>query len=219
MVRPMNTVSIAGWAGLAGALLVGMGEYCLQYTPNGGYESGYTFFADVSKTRLTIGHYLSVLAAPLYLLGYWHLSRLISKDKSVSSSLFFCIGGYAFVIGTAWISQRVFLALTAHEIVAGQDLLALQESFAAHNEPLVNVLRIAMLIVSAIWVFNILKGRSYYPKWMAIFSPIALLALMFASYWLLPKIGNHLLPVAMNATHVIVFSLSLWTTRHLEISR
>ena len=71
--------------------------------------------------------------------------------------MFFCLGAYGFVIGAAWISQRVFLALTAHDIASGQNLQTLQDAFATHNEPLINVLRIAMFILSILWVFQILK--------------------------------------------------------------
>ena len=131
----MDTVKFArlcGWLGLLGACLVGLGEFLLQYTPNGGYEDGYAFFADVPKTRLTLGHYIAVLAAPLYLMGYWHLAFSIDRSNGWARRVFFCLGAYGFVIGTAWISQRVFLALTAHDIASGQNLQTLQDAFATH---------------------------------------------------------------------------------------
>ncbi len=214
----MDTVKFArlcGWLGLLGACLVGLGEFLLQYTPNGGYEDGYAFFTDVPKTRLTLGHYIAVLAAPLYLMGYWHLAFNIDRSNGWARRVFFCLGAYGFVIGTAWISQRVFLALTAHDIASGQNLQTLQDAFATHNEPLINVLRIAMFILSILWVFQILKNRSHYPKWMAFFSPLALLVLMVLLYVFIPFIGQYLLPIAMNAAHFVIFALSLWTTRKL----
>jgi len=214
-VDALKFARFCGWLGLFGACLVGLGEFLLQYTPNGGYEEGYDFFAEVPKSRLTLGHYISVLAAPLYLMGYWHLAFNIDRENGWARKLFFCLGAYGFVIGTAWISQRVFLALTAHDIAGGQSLESLQTAFAAHNEPLINVLRIVMLVLSIVWVFQILKTRSNYPKWMAAFSPLALLILMVLLYTFLPMIGNYLLPIAMNATHFIIFALSLWTTRKI----
>jgi len=208
-------VRLCGWVGLIGACLVGLGEYLLQYTSNGGYEKGYAFLAEVSQSRQTLGHFIAVLAAPLYLMGYWHLAFNIDPRNGWIRKLYFCLGAYGFVIGTAWISQRVFLALTSHEIAEGQNLASLQMAFADHNEPLINVLRIAMAVLSIIWIAQITKGRSNYPKWMAIFSPLALLLLMALSYVIIPKIGNIFLPIAMNAAHIIIFALSLWTTRKL----
>lgn len=206
---------LCGWLGLLGATLVGLGEFLLQYTPNGGYETGYAFFADVPKARLTFGHYISVLAAPLYLMGYWHLAYHIDRDAGRIRKVFFCLGAYGFVIGSVWIGQRVFLALTAHDIASGQNLENLQAAFAAHNEPLINVLRLTVLMLSILWVFQILKSRADYPKWMAIFSPLALLVLVVLLYTFVPAIGKYLLPIAMNAAHFIIFALSLWTTRKL----
>lgn len=207
---------LAGIAGCVGSILVGIGEFSLQFTPNGGLEdaTNYLFFNDVSAERLSFGHFLSVLAAPLYLAGYWHLSKMLEPAGPKQAKAFFLIGAYAFTIGTAWISQRYFIASTVHEIADGKNLSALLALFSEHNEPFVNVLRVAMLAVSVLWIKLILTGNTYLPKWVAIFSPIALLALMFALYFFKTPIGIYVLPVAMNAAHFIVFALALLTAKH-----
>ena len=210
-----NAVTWAGFAGCLGAMLVGIGEFSMQFTPNGGIEDvkGYLYFNDVSATRLSFGHFIAVLAAPLYILGYWHLSKKLEPAGSKQSKVFFLIGAYAFAVGTAWIGQRFFIASTVHEIAAGQDLKALLTTFSEHNEPFVNVLRLAMLIVSILWIKLILTGKTEFPKWMALFSPIVLLALMFVLYFFKTTIGLYVFPVAMNATHFIIFALAMFTTR------
>ena len=187
----------------------------MQFTPNGGIEDvkDYFYFNDISAERLSFGHFIAVLSAPLYLLGYWHLSKKLEPAGPKQAKAFFLIGAYAFVVGTAWIGQRFFLAATVHEIAAGQNLKALLTVFSEHNEPFVNVLRLAMLIVSILWIKLILSGKSAFPKWMALFSPIVLLALMFALYFFKTKIGLYVFPVAMNATHFIIFALAMFTTR------
>jgi hypothetical protein len=45
---------------------------------------------------------------------------------------------------------------------------------------------------------------------MVAFTPIVLLAAIFASYFLVPSVGVYLLPAAMNVAHVIFFGLSTW---------
>lgn len=216
-----NWLRACGWAGLLGASLVGIGEFSMQYTPNGGIEDvkDYLYFNDVSANRLSFGHFISVLAAPLYMLGYWHLSKKLEPAGPKQSKAFFLIGAYAFAVGTAWIGQRFFLATTVHEIAAGQDLKALLLVFSEHNEPFVNVLRLAMLLVSILWIKLILTGKTAFPKWMAIFSPIVLLALMFALYFFKTKIGLYVFPVAMNATHFIIFALALFTAREVSVEK
>ena len=204
-------IQFAGWAGLLGAFFVGVGELSLQFTPNGGIEDteGYLYFNDVSARRLSIGHFIAVLAAPLYLLGYWFLSKLLEPAGAKLAKAFFLIGAYAFAVGTVWIGQRFFLATTVHEIAAGNDLEALLTVFADHNEPFVNALRIGMLLVSIIWVKLIISGKTVFPKWMAVFNPIVLLATMFALYFFRTKLGIYVFPAAMNVTHLIVFGAAL----------
>ena len=101
------------------------------------------------------------------------------------------------------------MGLTVHEINAGVDLSALLVAFSERNEPFVNVLRVAMLVVSAIWIYLVASGKTHYPRWMAIFSPFVILASIFALYFAYPSIGLYVLPIAMNITHAIIFALSL----------
>ena len=53
---------------------------------------------------------------------------------------------------------------------------------------------------------------------MAIFSPIVLLATMFALYFFKTKIGLYVFPVAMNATHFIIFALAIFTAKDRNIT-
>lgn len=213
-------ITLAGLAGCLGAILVGIGEFSMQFTPNGGIEDvkDYLYFNNVSAERLSFGHFIAVLSAPLYMLGYWHLSKKLEPAGPKQSKAFFLIGAYAFAVGTAWIGQRFFLGTTVHEIAAGQDLKPLLTTFSEHNEPFVNVLRIAMLLVSILWIKLILTGKTAFPKWMAIFSPIALLATMATLYFTGTKIGLYVFPVAMNAAHFIVFALAMLTARDKNIA-
>ena len=205
-----HAVLLTGFAGLAAAILVGAGEFMLQFNLQGGYEAAdYAYFGRVPIERLTAGHFLAVLAAPLYVAGYWHLFKMLEPANPKFSCLVFLLGAYSFIVGAAWIGQRIFLALTVHEINAGADISGLLVAFSEHNEPFVNVLRVAILAISLIWVFLIISGKSHYPKWMAIFSPFAILASIFALYFVVPAIGLYVIPIAMNVTHAIVFFLSL----------
>ena len=89
--------------------------------------------------------------------------------------------------------------------------------FAEHNEPLVNALRLAMLVVSVLWIALIAGGKTLYPRWMALFSPILLLGTIFAIYFYVsPALGAWLLPAAMNVVHVILFALSISVASRLR---
>lgn len=205
---------LAGWAGLIGAVLVGCAEFLIQFNPAGGYgDAEYHYLEDVSSSRLTIGYFLAVLAAPLYIVGYWHLEHLLKPAGERMAAAFFLIGAYGFAIGAVWLGERAFLAFAVQAAASGAASPNLVDVFAAHNEPLVNVLRFAMVIVSAIWTVLILRGNTLLPRWMAICSPAVILGVIFALGIAAPSIGAYILPIAMNLAHVILFALALATCR------
>ncbi len=178
---PKSLLVLSGLTGLVAALLVGTGEYLLQFTADGNYSGAhYAWMADIPQARLRAGHYLAILSAPLYLIGYWHIGQMLKPAGVKTARLVSLLGGYGFMVGAVWIGQRAFLALTAAAVVNGTAQPGLLDNMAALNEPLVNVLRVAMVVVSLIWIVQILRGRSHYPRLMALFSPLALLIAIFA---------------------------------------
>lgn len=207
-----------------GALVVGIGEFTFQFSPRGGYEGmDYLYFLDVSRSRLTQGHFLAVLAAPLYLVGYWHISHMLRPAGRRLSAVVFLLGTYAFIIGNVWLGGRVNLALTVKAREAAPDTIRtllsdLLGDISAHNEPLIQVVRVLVGIISILMVYGILTGRSHYPRWIVIFAPIVLLVQIFGLYALVPAIGVYVLPAAMNVAHVIFFILSTWAAIQIRES-
>lgn len=202
----------AGLIGLLAACFVGIGEFCLQFSPRGFYEDpAYGFFLDVGRAQLDLGYALSVFSAPLYLVGYWHLKTMLAPASRIGAWAFFLIGAYAFVIGAIWIGQRPFMALLVQAIAAGEAAPSLLTEYAVRNEILVSVLRAAVALTSVIWMALILSGRTLYPRWMALLAPALLLAGVFALYAFAPSIGVYVLPTAMNAAHLVVFAMSTAT--------
>ncbi|PKP76138.1 MAG: hypothetical protein CVT81_16425 [Alphaproteobacteria bacterium HGW-Alphaproteobacteria-3] len=113
------------------------------------------------------------------------------------------------MIGDVWLGSRVYLGLIVQAQAGGLDATALLAQAAAHNEPLIQVVRVVIGLASLLFVGAVLSRRTLYPRWMAAFSPIALLAAVFVSYAIIPAIGVYLLPTAMNIAHFTFFMLSL----------
>lgn len=199
-----------GFAGLAGAILTGLGEALLQLSPGANYaDPHYAYFAQVTEDRLFLGHFVSIASAPLYLAGYWHLTGNLLADHRRVRLIVFAACAYAFVIGTVWIGQRAFLGLTVQAIDTGHADAILLAGFSALNEPLVNVLRITLLAFSVIWILRIASGGSHYPRWMAVLSPAVLTAVIFVAYFLWLVQGSWLAATALNTAHTVLFSASL----------
>lgn len=208
---------VTGALGALGALMVGVGEFLMQFSPQGGYEAAdYGFFVRVSMQRLAIGHFLGVLAAPLYLFGYLHIFLALRPAPMWLRGSVLVLGIYGFVIGDVWLGSRIDLALLVHAGASADTSSALGrllEQASAYNEPLIQVVRVVIAMASALFVGAVLSGRSLYPRWMAACSPAAWLALVFLSYLLLPAFGAYTLPTAMNIAHLIFFALSLLVLR------
>ena len=69
---------LTGLLGLLAAILTGTGEFLLHYDPLARFsEKSYDFMLAASDERQTIGHFIGVLGAPLYVVGCWHIYLML----------------------------------------------------------------------------------------------------------------------------------------------
>src|SRR3546814_1331940 len=97
----------------------------------------YGYFAQVPTWRLSVGHFLGALAAPLYLAGYVHVYLAMRPAPAWLRNTVLLLGIYGFVIGDVWLGSRVYLGLIVQAQAGGLDAAALLAQAAAHNEPLI----------------------------------------------------------------------------------
>ena len=209
----MNTGKSAifwtGVVGLLASILVGTGEFLLHYDPQARYDGSYVFFESVGVERASLGHFIGVLGAPLYLVGIWHIGKMLMPASKFWSAAAFFSMSYGFVVGSIWIGSR---ASAAALVGAGQDpvLTELLGLYDFRYETLLSVIRIAALVFSVIYISLILTGRSAYPRWMAIFNPVVLILASFLVFFLFPSIGKYLMPIALNVAFFVIFALSIF---------
>jgi hypothetical protein len=212
-LRPANNGNIAiivtGWIGLLAAVLVGTGEFLLHFDTLARYEEGYVFFEAVSENRATLGHFIGVLGAPLYLIGVWHVAKMLQPASKLWSSIAFFVMSYGFMVGAIWIGSR---ASAAALVAIGQDPAAagLLTLYDLRYETLLTVIRITALVFSLIFISLILTGRTAYPRWMAVFNPIVLIIANFLVFLWVPAVGKYLMPIALNVSFFIIFALSVY---------
>lgn len=214
----MNSLKLTGIIGLIGAIMVGVGEFLLHYNSAGYKGDNYSFFITIANWRLITGHFLAVFFVPLYIAGYWHFYLAISGRSNQLALSVLIAGIFAFVIGGMWIASRAMLGFMAKSYAAGETSVALLDKYNLLMESLVQILRIIVLIISILFVTAILKGKSLYPKWMAWFNPALVLVIVFFLFFLFPSVGNYIVPTAMNVTHIIVFTASLFALRNKQSS-
>ncbi len=208
MITEKKLLIVTGLAGLLAATLVGVGEFLLHFDPLARYAGGYVFFEAVAQNRATVGHFIAVLSAPLYVVGVWHITKILSPASKTWSAVAFFVMSYGFMIGAIWIGSRASAAalVASGDMMPVTDLLGLYE---LRYETLLSVIRIAALVFSLIYIALIVSGRTAYPRWMAIFNPLLLILGNFLVFFLSPDVGKYLMPIALNVSFFIIFAMSL----------
>ncbi|TCI90127.1 DUF6796 family protein [Tenacibaculum sp. M341] len=208
----MKLTKTLGIIGLLASILVGLGEYLLHYSTNIlEHSNNYDFFSFVNQRNLTWGHFLSIIGLPLYFGGYIHIYRMLKNGNPFLAKLVLALGFIAFAVGGVWIGSRSSIGNIVH-LKSSLDYSIYEKllnHYTNHMEILVEALRIVIALLSIFFVITILKGNTYYKKWMAIFNPITILITLVIIGKLIPNIGKHMLPILMNVTHFILFSISL----------
>lgn len=207
-----DPVLLAGVLATLGVFAVGVGEFALHFSASG-YEGAaeFRFLLHVPGWRLTFGHFLGVLCAPLYFLGYWHVYKALRPAARPARLALLGAAIYTFGIANVWLGSRAGLARLVQaqaEGVAPEQFAGLLDAYNLYSESLIQVVRVGVLLISGLFVALVARGRTSYPRWMAAANPILLLALVFASYFALPAVGGYLVPTAMNVAHVLFFGLS-----------
>lgn len=206
MIKPYisaktNNQNILGWCGLLGAIVVGVGEFLVHFSSSG-YEGAADFLwlIKTDTQSAIIGHYLMVLGIPLYFAGYYFIYLVFRGSHEVLARWILALGVISFSIGGVWAGSRALLS----EIVKNRnhDLISFYKN---HYEVLVIVLRGLIFLISALWVFTVLKSRYILKKWLILANPILVLGVVFLAYLIVPMIGGFLVPTAMNVTHFVVF--------------
>ena len=206
----MNQIKLTGLLGLVGAILCGTGEFLLHFAECrlGLGETGFDFMINTSETRLNIGHFFAVFGVPLYFVGVWHIAEMIKPAGEKWSKALFLIGSFGFLYGAMWMSSRSSIGSLVHhaDLIKDTNLIDL---YNLRCDSLLNIIRITTLVISIIYIKQVLTGLTRYPKWMAATSPIVLLAMNFIVLKVAPEVGRYVAPIALNVGFSLFFMLSL----------
>ncbi len=216
MVKQHNkAIIITGIIGLITTILVGFGEFLLHYGGLGRFGADYEFLRGISDNKTTTGHFISVLAAPFYIVGFWHFMKMLEPADKLWSQVAFAVMSYGFIIGNVWIGSRANIsAIINHENISEAALLI--SLYEIRYEVLLLIMRLCLLVFSGVFVLLVLSGYSYYPKWVAFFNPIFLIFVAFAIWEAIPAIGNYLMPIGLNFAFGLLFLISIYFSNTLQ---
>ena len=206
----MNQIKLTGLLGLLGAVLCGTGEFLLHFDECrlGLGKTGFDFMINTSEARLNAGHFFAVFGVPLYFVGVWHIAEMIKPAGQMMSKVLFLIGSFGFLYGAMWMSSRSSIGSLVHhaDLIKDTNLI---ELYNLRCESLLYIIRITTLVISIIYIKQVLTGLTRYPKWMAATSPIVLLVMNFIVLLVAPEVGRYVAPIALNVGFSLFFLLSL----------
>jgi hypothetical protein len=196
---------------------VGIGEFLLHFDPLARFSAdGYAFMLAASDERQTVGHFFGVLGAPLYVVGCWHIYLMLKPANQKLAFLGFLASAYGFMIGADWISSRASIGALIHLQEPGVNIEELITLYQLRYESLLTVVRITTTVLSVIFIYLVMTGRSHYQKWHALFNPIVLLVMNFVVYAISPTLGKYLMPIALNVAFGIFFTMSIIQARKIH---
>ncbi len=209
-----SIVITTGAIGLLGAMLTGVGEFILHFDALSRFSEN-QFFLGISAERTNWGHFIGVLGAPLYLLGCWHIYLMLRPANPRWSLVAFFVMAYGFLVGIVWIGSRASISALIN-VPTSPEIERLIALYDLRYETLLQVIRFAVVILSVIFVWLTLTGRSHYPKWMAILNPILLIVASFVIFAIAPELGKYLMPIALNVAFGVFFIASISIARKRE---
>jgi hypothetical protein len=184
-----KTALILGCVAIAGGLLAVMADWYSAWT--GRFEMDTAFsvaLADVrqmlaskSPTDMVVGSYLGQFCIPLHGVGLY-LAYLATRPASrLLSIVVFLVGLYTIAVGTSVHASLVYVASVART-GDGPGIDAVAGFFDVTAYSMVALI----LLISAGLSVLILSGRSLYPRWTFLVSPMALMLISTALLFLLP---------------------------------
>lgn len=202
-----------GYLGLIGAILVGIGEFNLHYSAYVLTTKGeFNFFEFVPIENLKFGNFIAIIGIPFYFAGYLHIYRMLKSGNETLARIVLALGFIAFSVGGVWIGSRGFLGSLVHlkNEIPHETYSKIIANYDFFLEILVQVLRIVIALLSIAFSWAILKGGTLYQKYMTFFNPIIILIIFVIIGMSMPQIGKYFLPILMNITHLVIFSLSIY---------
>ncbi len=212
---PNNWLVITGLLGMFAALVTGVGEYFLLYAPElkHGAENNYANFLHPTEQQLKLGYYLGAFGAPFYIIGYWHIVGMLKQRDKWMGWLIMAFAIFGFMSGLVWLLSNAYQGILVQAVAANTGevaakLLEVQTKVDKLSAPLLQVIRIQVLGISVLLALMIFIGKTHYPRWLGLFTPIVLILMVFSTLLFIPSVGKYFVPEALNVAHFVFFTAS-----------
>lgn len=209
-------INITALVGIIASALSVTSDLLLMYNPDGNFfDPTYSYLKDIPAERMMIGHFMGIFFIPLELIGLLIVyAGLKPAGKKVATSML-VIGAYLGFPGVAYHGTVSFIAYILRNPMADQE--AAFQWFKMLSDPLAGVFVTGFFVVSLIFAIPTLKGKTLFPKWVAIFNPLMIYLVLVILYFVFPALGNFLIPTGFNLAIGIQILIAWRTGRWNEL--
>jgi|LSQX01.1.fsa_nt_gb hypothetical protein len=211
-----KVVLIFGVVGILGVVFTIISDLILLGRP----ESGYSFLllptecmAWIPGWRITIGTFLGVFMLPFQIAGLVPLYFGLKPSGRTVPVLAGIVGAHGLIMGVAFHTTYAFLAGGWKLLYSvGHDdsgVSVLMRDFEFFWKLLIVIMVVELTLLSVIYIVSVLKGNSLYPKWMAIFNPLLIMAVIILVLLAIPApVGGYAAPTMLNLSTLTFFIIS-----------
>ena len=168
---------IAGGIAVAAGLVNAVGDFALRGGPStvAGAELTLESLGSVPHESIWLGSLLGSLAMPLWMLGLWPVFVGLRRAGFWPASLCVLLFGYGICAGAAYHGAYVMygsgFALQS-ALPNADDVAAHMTRLLGHHDTLLSIMTPPWIAASLLFVALVASGRSAFPRWIAITSPI-----------------------------------------------
>jgi hypothetical protein len=165
-----------------------------------------------------LGNYLGVFFIPLHILGFFLVYQALKPASTKWAMIFLVLGLYVTPIGVGLHGTLAFVG----DIIQSRDA-GLIEGIRDYWEPWAYSLVFLYAIISVLILILILTGKTLYPRWTVLVSPIVLLVFTGIVIAILPEnatgLKTFLSVTGLNLPLMIFFAITTWVlVRRRELS-
>jgi hypothetical protein len=169
---------------------------------------------DVSTRGLTIGHFLGVPAVLAEIAGFWFVSRGLAARGGSLGAWFFATSASTFSLGAAFHAMFAPIGLALKQAQASGAAPALLTGIANAVRPVHQGLGVVVvfgiLAYSLLFAWAVASGRSAYPRWVALSSPVVFILGLAPVLRFSPLLRSLLAPCALNLANLVLFGVCLF---------
>jgi hypothetical protein len=209
-------VLVLGLVGIAGVLLTIISDFILIGRPNSSnsfLKLGTESMAYLPSWRITAGAFIGIIVLPFQLAGLTSVFQGLKPSGRVMPLVVVIVDAHALIMGVAFHISYAYIGTgwkLYHQSGPGNEILSeLVKKFDFYWKIIVFIMLFELLASSIIYMLLIIRGKTWYPKWMAVFNPLCVSLLIFPLIYILPApIGGFIGPAYFNISTLAFMSLS-----------